>query len=293
MPYYPNTNGRRGFEWYNQLLSDIPTFPKDNRRVYPRFLKNWRNASTSWYSQNPTSYTPEYEEQQIDDLRNISNVQTNNVLDTIGNDFNQNGMHNSGAQQAMQNKLANTQGANLANTEAQTRNTMERQRYDDWIRWAATAAERKDKMDDLNISRGNLEFQRDLMNRQDSQAGTDWMSLLGAGAKLAGQMTMPYLMPGPASAAGAGAGAPGALSGAVSGLTGGGGEGGIVGMGQAAFPMMSQGLSSVGSGLSSLGSSAASGLGSLGSAAASGLGSLGSAAGSGLISSLGWLAALL
>jgi len=253
MPWYPN-GGPKGLEWWNGSL-DIPTMSKDTRRIYPRLAKNWRNDSSYWYSQNPTSYTPEYTDKTVGDMRNINEVQTQNVQDVVDRSTGGIGSHNAPAAQALDTKLANNQGADMAQSESDMRNMQERERYNDWLKWAGTAAERKDSLDDLNMARSNLLMQNEMMNSQPSQGGTDWMSLLSSGAGMLGQMTQPYLTPALGqlgSAAGSGLGW-----------------------------------------LGSLGSAAGAGLGSLGSAAGAGLGSLGSAAGAGIMSSLGWLAGLL
>jgi len=253
MPWYPKS-GPKGLEWWNGSL-DIPTMSKDTRRIYPRLAKNWRNSSSYWYSQNPTSYTPEYTEQTVGDMRNINQAQTQNVQDIVDRSTGDIGRHNAPAAQALDTKVENNQAADMARSESDMRNMQERERYNDWLQWAGTAAERKDKLDELNVARSNLLMQNEMMKPQPSQGGTDWMSLLSSGAGMLGQMTQPYLTP--------------AL-----------GE-----VGSAA----GTGLGWLGSGLGSLGSAAGAGLGSLGSAAGAGLGWLGS----GAMAGLGALAGLL
>jgi len=267
MPWYPN-DGKRGLEWWNGSL-DIPNMPKDTRnKLYPRLLKNWRNSSANWYSMNPTSYTPEYTDSQVDTVRDITKAQTDNVSKEVSPQFDSVGTYNAPAQGAMQDKLAGNQQEGMALSESAIRNDQERKQYNDWLRWTATAAERKDKQDELNIANSNLDFQNE-MGQRNSPAGTDWMSLLTTGLGALGSMTQPSMYP------------QGAAGDPYSNW-GGGGGGGLGELGKKAVGMWGmQGMPGLGA--------AAKGLGSLGSAAWSGLQGLGSGAAAGL----GWLAGLL
>jgi hypothetical protein len=197
MPWYPNSGAGNGLDWWDGLLSEVPTMPKDTRnKLYPRFLKNWRNASSYWYSQNPTSYTPEYTDEQVGSMRNINRAQTGNVNDVVEPRFRTTGLHNAPADRAVENKLASNQQADMAQSESVMRNAQERQRYEDWLRWVATASERKDTQDELNIAKENLAMQNEIMNRQPDQGGTDWMSVVNSGLGMLGGMTQPYMAQG-------------------------------------------------------------------------------------------------
>lgn len=168
-PWYPK-KGQQGYDWQRTLMPNIPYLEDDKTQKYRDLARNWRNSSMYWYSTNPTSYTPQNEQRDVASAVSQNQQKTQEGLEQIGQQMNSRGMGSSGANQYAQSNLGISQAGNLANEVAGIQDQYSRGKYNDWLKWQATASERKGKLDSLNLQKSQMAMQRAMARKQQQEA---------------------------------------------------------------------------------------------------------------------------
>jgi hypothetical protein len=174
IPWYPQ-KGQKGYDWQRTLRPDIPYLNDDKSQRYKDMTRNWRNSGIYWYSMNPTSYTPQNQQRDVSAsvARNQQNTQQG--LDQINRQMNARGLGQSSANQYAQRSLGTSQANTLANEITGIQDQYSRGKYNDWLKWQATAAERKNQLDKLNLQKGQMALQAAMMNQDPDSGGGDAM----------------------------------------------------------------------------------------------------------------------
>jgi len=170
MAWYPK-KGQTGYDWQRTITPNIPYLPqnKDSDDLYKDMSKNWRNSAMYWYSVNPSSYTPQNQQRDVAGAVADNQQQTQQGLDQVNQQMQGRGMGNSSANRYAQSSLGSSQANQLANSVTGINDKYERGKYNDWLKWQATAAERKGQLDKLRLTRDQMQAQATALSKQKQE----------------------------------------------------------------------------------------------------------------------------
>jgi len=185
MNWYPN-KGQKGYDWQRTIKPYIPYLNNETNSTYKDLAKNWRNSSLFWYSANPTSNTPQNEQRDVASSVAQNQEQTQQGLSGIQKEMNARGLGNSSANQYAQSGFGTSQANQLAGSVTGIQDKYERGKYMDWLKWQATAAERKNQQDKIRMIQDQMQAQATALSKKEQEANDQrvkqermqWLSMI-------------------------------------------------------------------------------------------------------------------